>query len=138
MRHITILKERFWHGICVLRGKPVYLRAKKSVKPVKMEGKAMKAKRLLVLALGAMLVMNVSAREVRKGGAFRGKSVRSEQKMVRCERCGKIIDLRKEAKFRKFGKKEAFRKEAFRKSDFKKGEFRKGEFKKRHRHHGRI
>ncbi len=103
----------------------------------------MKAKRLLVLAVGAMLVMNVSAREVRKGGAFRGKSVRSEQKMVRCERCGKMIDLRKEAKFRKFGKKEAFRKEAFRKGDFKKGEFRKGEFrkgefKKRHRHHGRI
>ena len=48
--------------------KPVYLREKKSVKPVKMEGKAMKAKRLLVLAVGAMLVMNVSAREVRKGG----------------------------------------------------------------------
>lgn len=118
--------------------KPVYLRAKKSVKPVKMEGKAMKAKRLLVLAVGALLVMNVSAREVKKGGAFRGKSVRSEQKMVRCERCGKMIDLRKEAKFRKFGKKEAFRKEAFRKGDFKKGEFRKGEFKKRHRHHGRI
>ncbi len=83
----------------------------------------MKAKRLLVLAVGAMLVMNVSAREVKKGGAFRGKSVRSEQKMVRCERCGKMIDLRKEAKFRK--------------GDFKKGEFRKGEFKKRHRHHGR-
>lgn len=115
--------------------KPVYLREEKgekkekkreekqSVKPVKMEGKVMKAKRLLVLAVGAMLVMNVSAREVRKGGAFRCKSVRSEQKMVRCERCGKMIDLRKEAKFRKFGKK---------------GEFRKGEFKKRHRHHGRI
>lgn len=103
--------------------KPVYLRAKKNVKPVKMEGKAMKARRLLVLAVGALLVMNVSAREVKKGGAFRGKSVRSEQKMVRCERCGKMIDLRKEAKFRK--------------GDFKKCEFRKGEFKKRHRHHGR-
>ena len=83
----------------------------------------MKAKRWLVLAVGAVLVMNVGAREVRKCGAFRGKSVRSEQKMVRCERCGKMIDLRKEAKFRK--------------GDFKKGEFRKGEFKKSHKRHGR-
>ena len=108
--------------------KPVYLRAKKSVKPVKMEGKAMKARRLLVLAVGALLVMNVSAREVKKGGAFRGKSVRSEQKMVRCEQCGKMIDLRKEARFRKGD---------FKKGEFRKGEFRKGECRHRHRHHGR-
>lgn len=102
----------------------------------------MKAKRLLVLAVGAMLVMNVSAREVKKGGAFRGKSVRSEQKMVRCEKCGKMIDLRKEAKFRDFERRKAIKREAIRKEDFRKGEFRKGEFRKgeyrhHHRHHGR-
>ena len=117
--------------------KPVYLREKKSVKPVKMEGKAMKAKRLLVLAVGAMLVMNVSAREVKKGGAFRGKSVRSEQKMVRCERCGKMIDLRKEAQFRDFERRKAIKREAIRKEDFRKGEFRKGECRHHHRHNGR-
>ena len=102
----------------------------------------MKAKRLLVLAVGAMLVMNVSAREAKKGGAFRGKSVRSEQRMVRCDRCGKMIDLRKEAQFRDFErrealKREAFRKEEFRRGDFRKGEFRKGECRHHHRHHGR-
>lgn len=97
----------------------------------------MKAKRLLVLAVGALLVMNVSAREVKKGGAFRGKSVRSEHKMVRCERCGKMIDLRKEAKFRDFERRKAIKREAIRKEDFRKGEFRKCEFKKHHRHHGR-
>lgn len=92
----------------------------------------MKAKRLLVLALGAMLVMNASAREVRKCNACKGKPIRMEQGMVRCERCGKAIDLRKEARFREFD-----RKEAFRKGEFRKGEFRKGEFKRHHRHHGR-
>ena len=122
--------------------KPVYLREKKSVKPVKMEGKVMKAKRLLVLALGAMLVMNVSAREAKRGGAFRGKSVRSEQRMVRCERCGKMIDLRKEAQFREFERREAFKREAFRREEFRRGEFRKeafrrGECRHHHRHHGR-
>lgn len=102
----------------------------------------MKAKRWLVLAVGAMLVMNVSAREVRKCGAFRGKSVRSEQRMVRCDRCGKMIDLRKEARFREFErreafKREAFRREEFRRGDFSKGDFRKAEFKKSHKRHGR-
>ena len=137
MRHITILKRTILARYLCFVEKPVYLREKKSVKPVKMEGKAMKAKRLLVLALGAMLVMNVSAREAKRGGAFRGKSVRSEQKMVRCEKCGKMIDLRKEAKFRDFERRKAIKREAIRKEDFRKGEFRKGEFKKRHRHHGR-
>ena len=97
----------------------------------------MKAKRLLVLAVGALLVMNVSARVVKKGGAFRGKSVRSEQKMVRCERCGKMIDLRKEAKFRDFERRKALKREAIRREEFRRGEFRKGESKKHHRHHGR-
>lgn len=102
----------------------------------------MKAKRWLVLAVGAMLVMNVSAREVRKCAACKGKPIRMEQRMVRCERCGKMIDLRKEAQFREFRgrelKKEAFRKEAFRKGEFRKGEFGKRGFKKVHRHHGRL
>ena len=101
----------------------------------------MKAKRWLVLAVGAMLVMNVSAREVRKCAACKGKPIRMEQQFVRCERCGKMIDLRKEARFREFRgrefKKEAFRKEAFRKGEFRKGEFEKLGFKKHHRHHGR-
>ena len=97
----------------------------------------MKAKRLLVLAVGAMLVMNVSAREAKRGGAFRGKSVRSEQKMVRCERCGQMIDLRKEAKFRDFERRKAIKREAIRREEFRRGEFRKGESKKHHRHHGR-
>ena len=122
--------------------KPVYLRAKKSVQPVKMEGKAMKAKRWLVLAAGAMLVMNVSAREVRKCAACKGKPIRMEQQFVRCERCGKMIDLRKEARFREFErreafKREAFRREEFRRGDFRKGDFRKAEFKKSHKRHGR-
>ena len=97
----------------------------------------MKAKRLLVLALGAMLVMNVSAREAKRGGAFRGKSVRSEQRMVRCDRCGKMIDLRKEAQFREFERRKALKREAIRKEDFRKGEFRRGECRHHHRHHGR-
>ena len=101
----------------------------------------MKANRWLVLAVGAMLVMNVSAREVRKCAACKGKPIRMEQQFVRCERCGKMIDLRKEAQFREFRgrelKKEAFRKEAFRKGEFRKGEFGKRGFKKVHRHHGR-
>ena len=97
----------------------------------------MKAKRLLVLAVGAMLVMNVSAREAKKGGAFRGKPIRMEQKMVRCERCGKMIDLRKDARFHEFEKREAFRREEFRRGEFRKEAFRKGDFKRHHRHHGR-
>ncbi len=97
----------------------------------------MKAKRLLVLAVGALLVMNVSAREVKKGGAFRCKSVRSEQKMVRCEKCGKMIDLRKEAKFRDFERRKAIKREAIRREEFRRGEFRKGECRHHHRHHGR-
>ena len=122
--------------------KPVYLREKKSVKPVKMEGKAMKAKRWLVLAVGAMLVMNVGAREVRKCGACKAKQFKMEQRMVRCDRCGKMIDLRKEARFREFErreafKREAFRREEFRRGDFRKGDFRKAEFKKSHKRHGR-
>ncbi len=86
----------------------------------------MKAKRWLALAVGAMLVMNMSAREVRKCAACKGKPIRMEQKFVRCERCGKMIDLRKEARFREF-----------RKGEFRRGDFRRPEFKKHHRHHGR-
>lgn len=96
----------------------------------------MKAKRWLALAVGAMLVMNMSAREVRKCAACKGKPIRMEQKFVRCERCGKMIDLRKEARFREF-RREEFRREEFRKGDFKRGDFRGAEFKKHHRHHGR-
>ena len=95
----------------------------------------MKAKRWLVLAVGAMLVMNVSAREVRKCAACKGKPIRMEQQFVRCERCGKMIDLRKEARFREFRGRE-LKKEAFRKEAFRKGEFRKDGFKKPHKHHG--
>lgn len=102
----------------------------------------MKAKRWLVLAVGAMLVMNVSAKGVKKCGACKGKPIRMEQRMVRCERCGKMIDLRKEARFMEFERREAFKREAFRREAFRKGEFHKGEFeklgfKKHHRHHGR-
>lgn len=97
----------------------------------------MKAKRWLVLAVGAMLVMNVSAREVRKCGVCKAKQFKMEQRMVRCDRCGKMIDLRKEARFREFGRKEAFRRGEFRRGDFRKGDFRGAEFKKHHRHHGR-
>ncbi len=96
----------------------------------------MKAKRWLALAVGAMLVMNMSAREVRKCAACKGKPIRMEQKFVRCERCGKMIDLRKEARFREFRKGE-FRREEFRRGEFKRGDFRRPEFKKHHRHHGR-
>ncbi len=118
--------------------KPVYLREKKSVKPVKMEGKVMKAKRLLVLAVGAMLVMNVSAQGARRfEGKGKGKPIRMEQKMVRCERCGKMIDLRKDARFHEFERREAFRREEFRRGEFRKEAFRKGDFKRHHRHHGR-
>ncbi len=93
----------------------------------------MKAKRLLVLAVGAMLVMNVSAHGTRKfEGKGKGKPVRMEQRMVRCDRCGKMIDLRKEAQFREFERREALKREALRRE-----EFRKGEFKKHQRHHGR-
>jgi len=99
-----------------------------------MEGKAMKAKRWLVLAVGAMLVMNVSAQGARRfEGKGKAKQFKMEQKMVRCDRCGKMIDLRKEARFREFGRKEAFRRE-----EFRRGDFRGAEFKKHHRHHGRL
>ena len=92
----------------------------------------MKAKRWLALAVGAMLVMNMSAQGARRfEGKGKGKPIRMEQKFVRCERCGKMIDLRKEAKFQEFRKGE------FRKGDFKRGDFRRQEFKKHHRHHGR-
>lgn len=101
----------------------------------------MKAKRWLALAVGAMLVMNMSAREVRKCAACKGKPIRMEQKFVRCERCGKMIDLRKGARFKEF-RREEFRREEFCRGEFRRGEFRRGdfrgaEFKKHHRHHGR-
>jgi hypothetical protein len=97
-----------------------------------MEGKTMKAKRWLALAVGVMLVMNMSAHGARRfEGKGKGRPIRMEQKMVRCERCGKMIDLRKAAQFREL------RREAFFKSDFRKGDFRGPEFKKHHRHHGR-
>ena len=103
-----------------------------------MEGKVMKAKRLLVLAVGAMLVMNISAQGARRfEGKGKGKPIRMEQKMVRCERCGKMIDLRKDARFHEFEKREAFRREEFRRGEFRKEAFRKGDFKRHHRHHGR-
>ena len=102
----------------------------------------MKAKRWLVLAVGAMLVMNVSAQGARRfEGKGKGNPIRMEQRFVRCERCGKMINLRKEAQFREFRKGEFrkghFRKGEFRRGDFKKGEFRGPECKKHHRHHGR-
>ena len=97
----------------------------------------MKAKRWLALAVGAMLVMNMSAQGARRfKGKGKGKPTRMEQKFVRCERCGKMIDLRKEARFREFRKGE-FRREEFRRGEFKRGDFRGAEFKKHHRHHGR-
>ena len=96
----------------------------------------MKAKRWLALAVGAMLVMNMSAREVRKCAACKGKPIRMEQKFVRCERCGKMINLRKEARFREFRREEFCRGE-FRRGEFHRGDFRGAEFKKHHRHHGR-
>ena len=97
----------------------------------------MKAKRWLALAVGAMLVMNMSAQGARRfKGKGKGKPIRMEQKFVRCERCGKMIDLRKEARFREFRKGE-FRREEFRRGKFKRGDFRGAEFKKHHRHHGR-
>ena len=92
----------------------------------------MKAKRWLALAVGAMLVMNMSAQGARRfKGKGKGKPIRMEQKFVRCERCGKMIDLRKEAKFQEF------RKGDFRKGEFRRGDFRGQEFKQHHRHHGR-
>ena len=92
----------------------------------------MKAKRWLALAVGAMLVMNMSAQGARRfEGKGKGKPIRMEQKFVRCERCGKMINLRKDARFMEF------RKGDFRKGDFKRGDFRGAEFKKHHRHHGR-
>ena len=101
----------------------------------------MKAKRWLVLAVGAMLVMNMSAREVRKGGACKGKQFRMEQKFVRCERCGKMIELRKDPRFMAMRgpefRRAEFRKGDFRREAFRKEAFRKEEFKKHHRHHGR-
>ncbi len=93
----------------------------------------MKAKRWLALAVGAMLVMNMSAQGARRfEGKRKGKPIRMEQRMVRCERCGKMIDLRKEARFHEFERREAFRRGEFRRDDF-----RGAEFKKHHRHHGR-
>jgi len=86
----------------------------------------MKAKKWLVLAIGAMLVMNVSARDFKKGQACKGKECQMEQRMVRCERCGKVIELRKDARFRKFHK-----------AAFLKGDSRKETFKRHHRYHGR-
>ena len=101
----------------------------------------MKAKRWLVLAVGAMLVMNMSAREVRKCGACKGIQFSMEQKFVRCERCDKIIDLRKDPRFMEFRgaefRRAEFRKGDFRRGEFRKGEFRKGEMKKHHHRHGR-
>ena len=85
----------------------------------------MKTKRWLVLAVGAMLVMNVSAHGVRRFEG-KGKPIRVEQKFVRCDRCGKMIDLRKEVRLKEF-----------RKAEFRKGEFRELELKKHHRHHVR-
>ena len=122
--------------LCFLVCKPVYLR-QKSVKPVKMEGKIMKAKRWLVLAVGAMLVMNVSARGVKRmDNRCKCKPIRMEQRFVRCERCGKMIDVRKDARFKDFRRGE-FRRGDFRGGEFRGGEFRGPEFKKHHRHHGR-
>jgi len=90
----------------------------------------MKAKRWLALAVGAMLVMNMSAQGARRfEGKGKGKPMRMEQKFVRCNRCGKMIDMRKEARFQEF------RREEFRRGEFKRGEFRGLEFKKHHRHH---
>lgn len=103
----------------------------------------MKAKRWLALAVGAMLVMNMSAQGARRfEGKGKGKPIRMEQKFVRCERCGKMINLRKDARFQEFERREAFRKGDFRRGDFRRGDFRRGEFrgaefKKHHRHHGR-
>ena len=93
----------------------------------------MKAKRWLALAVGAMLVMNMSAQGARRfEGKGKGKPIRMEQKFVRCDRCGKMIYLRKDARFQEFE-----RREAFRRGEFKRGDFRGAEFKKHHRHHGR-
>lgn len=97
----------------------------------------MKAKRWLVLAIGAMLVMNASAREVRRIHGAK-KPIKMEQQFVRCERCGKMIDLRKDPRFMamrgpEFQRAE-FRKGEFRKGDFRKADFRKEELKKHHRH----
>ena len=98
----------------------------------------MKAKRWLALAVGAMLVMNMSAQGARRfEGKGKGKPIRMEQKFVRCDRCGKMINLRKDARFQEFERREAFRRGEFRRGDFRRGEFRGAEFKKHHRHHGR-
>ena len=95
----------------------------------------MKAKRWLVLAIGAMLVMNVSAREVKRFHG-KGKPCMMEQRFVRCERCGKRIDLSKEARFREC-RKEEFRRGEFRREEFRREHFRKGEPGRHHRHHRR-
>ena len=95
----------------------------------------MKAKRWLVLAVGAMLVMNASAREVRRIHGAK-KPIKMEQKFVRCERCGKMIELRKDPRFMAMRGPE-FQRAEFRKGDFRREEFRKEAFKKHHRHHGR-
>ena len=90
----------------------------------------MKAKRWLALAVGAMLVMNMSAQGARRfEGKGKGKPIRMEQKFVRCERCGKMINLRKEARFREF-RREEFRREEFCRGEFRRGEFRRGDFRR--------
>ena len=87
-----------------------------------------------------MLVMNASAREVRRIHGAK-KPIKMEQKFVRCERCGKMIDLRKDPRFMELRgaefRKAEFRKGDFRRGEFRKGEFRKGEMKKHHHRHGR-
>ena len=97
----------------------------------------MKAKRWMVLAIGAMLVMNVSAREVKRSHGGK-RPIKTEQQFVRCGRCGKVLELRKDPRLMALRGPEfqrgEFRKGDFRKEDFIKGDFRKGAFKKHHRH----
>lgn len=94
----------------------------------------MKNVRLLALAVSAMLVANVSAREVRRPNNMR-RHVQMEQQFVQCDRCGKFIALRRPPRG-EFGKME-FRQERFPKGDFRRGDVAKGHFHKSHKRHMR-
>lgn len=98
-------------------------------------------KKLIVLALGAMLVGNLSAREVKRVGN-REFEFRKGEKIVIIKECPvcherivKFADKRRGEHFRMEAAKREFRKGNFRKAEFRRGEFDRGH--KGHKAHRR-
>lgn len=104
-------------------------------------------KGVLVLALGMLFSTTISAREVRRSHG-KCRQCRSEQRFVRCNRCGKFVDLRNTAAFRegrtipmRRGELQAMRfggpKQPMRMESFRHGPGNKARFHKQHWRHSR-